>query len=56
MLRILSIFVLSVISAMAHAQLAGISNTDAASGLRQALGVLIIASLFCMPLNAANFV
>ena len=37
MLRILSIFALSVISAMAHAQLAGISNTDAASGLRQAL-------------------
>ena len=37
MLRILSIFLLSVITSMAHAQLASISNTDAASGLRQAL-------------------
>ena len=36
-MRILSIFVLSVITSLAHAQLAGISNTDAASGLRQAL-------------------
>ena len=37
MWRILSIFVLAVITSLAHAQLAGISNTDAASGLRQAL-------------------
>ena len=37
MLRILSIFLLSVITSIAHAQLASISNTDAASGLRQAL-------------------
>ena len=36
-MRILSIFVLSVITSLAHAQLTGISNTDAASGLRQAL-------------------
>ncbi len=37
MLRILSAFLLSVIAFAAHAQLAGISNTDAASGVRQAL-------------------
>jgi hypothetical protein len=37
MLRILSIFLLSVITSVAHAQLSGITNTDAASGLRQAL-------------------
>ena len=37
MRRILSFFLLSVITSMAHAQLASISNTDAASGLRQAL-------------------
>jgi Protein of unknown function (DUF4197) len=37
MLRILSVFVLSVITATAHAQLAGISNADAAGGVRQAL-------------------
>lgn len=37
MLRILGIFLLSVITAAAHAQLAGISNLDAASGVRQAL-------------------
>ena len=37
MLRILSIFVLTVITCAAQAQLAGISNADAASGLRQAL-------------------
>ena len=37
MLRILSIFLLSVITSLAHAQLTGISNTDAASGLRQSL-------------------
>ena len=37
MLRILGIFLLSVITSAAHAQLAGISNTDAASGVRQAL-------------------
>lgn len=41
MLRILSVFLLSVITSAisfgAHAQLAGISNADAASGLRQAL-------------------
>ncbi len=37
MLRILGIFLLSVITATAHAQLAGISNLDAASGVRQAL-------------------
>jgi hypothetical protein len=37
MLRILSIFLLSVITSAAHAQLSGITNTDAASGLRQAL-------------------
>jgi len=37
MLRILSIFLLSVITSAAHAQLASISTTDAASGVRQAL-------------------
>ena len=37
MLRILGIFLLSVITVAAHAQLAGISNLDAASGVRQAL-------------------
>ena len=37
MRHILSIFLLSVITSLAHAQLASISNTDAASGLRQAL-------------------
>ena len=37
MRRILSFFLLSVITSMAHAQLASISNNDAASGLRQAL-------------------
>jgi Protein of unknown function (DUF4197) len=37
MLRILGIFLLSVITSAAHAQLAGITNTDAASGVRQAL-------------------
>lgn len=37
MLRILGIFLLSVITSAAQAQLAGISNTDAASGVRQAL-------------------
>lgn len=37
MLRILSVFLLSVITCAAQAQLAGISNADAASGLRQAL-------------------
>lgn len=37
MLRILSIFLLSVITSVAHAQLESINNTDASSGLRQAL-------------------
>ena len=37
MLRILSIFLMSVITSFAHAQLGSISNTDASSGLRQAL-------------------
>ena len=37
MRHILSIFLLSVITSFSHAQLASISNTDAASGLRQAL-------------------
>jgi len=37
MLRILGIFLLSVITTAAQAQLAGITNTDAASGVRQAL-------------------
>jgi hypothetical protein len=37
MLRILGIFVLSVITSSAQAQLAGITNMDAASGVRQAL-------------------
>ena len=37
MLRILSIFLLSVITSAAQAQLSSITNTDAASGLRQAL-------------------
>jgi hypothetical protein len=37
MLRILGIFAFAVITSGAHAQLAGISNTDAASGVRQAL-------------------
>lgn len=37
MLRILSTFLFAVITHTAHAQLAGISNADAASGLRQAL-------------------
>ena len=37
MQRILSIFLLSVITSVAHAQLESISNTDAASGVRQAL-------------------
>ena len=37
MLRILSIFLLSVITSAAQAQLSSTTNTDAASGLRQAL-------------------
>lgn len=37
MLRILGIFLFSVITSTAQAQLGSISNTDAASGLRQAL-------------------
>ena len=37
MLRILSVFLLAVITSAAHAQLSGITNTDAASGVRQAL-------------------
>ena len=37
MLRILSIFLLSVITSLAHAQLSAITNTDAASGVRQSL-------------------
>ena len=37
MRHILSILLLSVITSFSHAQLASISNTDAASGLRQAL-------------------
>lgn len=37
MRRILSVFLLSVITSLAHAQLEGITNTDAASGVRQAL-------------------
>jgi hypothetical protein len=37
MLRILSVFLLSVITSAAYAGLESISNTDAASGLRQAL-------------------
>jgi hypothetical protein len=37
MLRILGFFVLTVITSAAQAQLAGITNADAASGLRQAL-------------------
>ncbi len=37
MMRILSIFALAVITSNASAQLAGISNTDAASGLKQSL-------------------
>ena len=37
MLRILGIFMLSVITSAAQAQLAGITNMDAASGVRQAL-------------------
>lgn len=37
MLRILSVFLLSVMSCAANAQLAAISNADAASGVRQAL-------------------
>lgn len=36
-MRILSIFALAVITSNASAQLAGISNTDAASGLKQSL-------------------
>jgi hypothetical protein len=37
MLRILSIFALTVITSSASAQLAGISNTDASSGVKQSL-------------------
>jgi hypothetical protein len=37
MLRILSIFALAVITSSASAQLAGISNTEASSGLKQSL-------------------
>ncbi len=52
MLRILSIFALTVITSSASAQLAGISNADASSGLKQSLNEGAIAAIG--KLGAAN--